>query len=113
LFFLQRLAKLNTSVGAFDRETDGQLMAWCLHQQPGTIGALQVMDSYARRGLGSLVTRALAKKLAEIGRDTLALVDLDNNASIGMFEKLGFQKIGFAYVSWVLPTGGGCQDWID
>jgi ribosomal protein S18 acetylase RimI-like enzyme len=112
LFFLKRLAQWNTSVGAFDHAT-GQLMAWTFHQQPGTMGALQVMTGFERRGLGSLVTRALSKKLAGIGRDTLALVFVDNKASIGMFEKLGFRRIDFAFLSWVLPPGGNNEDWID
>jgi ribosomal protein S18 acetylase RimI-like enzyme len=112
LFLLQRHAKWNSSVGAFDLGT-GQLLAWTFLQQPGTMQALQVIDEYKRRGLGSLVTRALAKELAELGRDTLALVFMENDASIAMFEKLGFQRISLIFSAWVLPTGAIREDWID
>jgi ribosomal protein S18 acetylase RimI-like enzyme len=112
LYFLNRLRELNTNIGAFN--DDGELMAWCFHQQPGTLGALQVQDKFKRQGLGSWVTKSMAKALADdLDRDTVALVDDDNEASKKMFEKLGFQHIDDAYVSRSLPLPGGNSDWVD
>lgn len=52
------------------------------------------MDTeYLNRGLGSLVCKAMSKKLADLNMDTFALVGPSNTASVRMFEKLGFKRL--------------------
>lgn len=65
--------------------------------QAGPLGALQTAESHLRRGLGSLVTKAMIHKLADLDLDTFALVGDTNTVSQNMFEKIGFKKIEEVY----------------
>ncbi|XP_055918700.1 uncharacterized protein LOC129950806 [Eupeodes corollae] len=89
--FISRLVKLNHSIGAYNE--CGELIAWCLLQPTGALGLLQVRDDYKRKGLGSLLVRAMAKINAEKGIETMAAVVEENNASRAMFKSLGFVEI--------------------
>lgn len=96
LFLLARLIEWNPSIGLFQETTD-ELVAWCVRLQGGFLGALQVKDNYQRRGFGSVVTRAIARAIADEGDDVIALVGDCNHASRGMFTKLGFEVIDRCY----------------
>lgn len=71
--------------------------------QAGALGALQVQESFKRRGIGSLVVTAMAKVLANKNMDTFALVGNTNESSKKMFEKLGFSRNDNAYWLRTLP----------
>lgn len=60
-----------------------------------------------RQGLGSLITRAISSKIAKQGHDVTALVNKNNTASCGMFERLGFKVIDTAYWLRTFPTKKG------
>lgn len=60
--------------------------------------ALQTLENYQKRGFGSLVTKALAKKVAELGHDSYTTIYDDNVASQNLFEKIGFQSKGRTYM---------------
>ncbi|XP_055920168.1 uncharacterized protein LOC129951846 [Eupeodes corollae] len=89
--FVDRLVRLSQNIGAYDE--NGNLVAWCLVLPLGGLGLLQVLDSHKRKGLGSLVVKAMAKMNAEKGLETMAPVLDGNIASQTMFERLGFRKI--------------------
>ncbi|EDW29266.1 GL18506 [Drosophila persimilis] len=93
--FVRRLIRYNENVGAYD-ET-GKLVAWCLRLPIGALGLLQVLESHKRLGLGSLMVRALSKKINDLGESVVAPVVTQNSASRGMFEKIGFQPIDKVY----------------
>lgn len=95
LFFLKRLIDWNPNIGAFTE--DGTLVSWCFRLQAGPLGALQTAETHFRQGLGSLVTKAMIHKLADLNLDTFALVGIANTASQNMFEKIGFKKIEKVY----------------
>ncbi|XP_075154032.1 uncharacterized protein LOC142227389 [Haematobia irritans] len=103
LFLIQRLIDWNTNMGVYKEETN-ELVAWCLRLQGGFLGALQVKDNYKRLGLGSVVTRATSRRLAEQGNDVMALVNETNLPSRGMFEKLGFVVTDRCYWLRTFPT---------
>ncbi|XP_059617251.1 uncharacterized protein LOC132262125 [Phlebotomus argentipes] len=111
LFFLQRLIAWNPNVGAYTR--DGKLVAWCFLLQAGALGALQVDEGYQRRGLGSLVARAMIRKLCDQGIETFAFVNVDNTASKRMFERLDFERTDFIYWLRTLPTDPSIPPWSD
>lgn len=94
-FFVKRLIEWNPNIGAFDE--NNELMGWCLRLQAGPLGALQVRKKFMRRGVGSLVTSAMCKILANDDMDTFALVGDHNFASQNMFVKLGFKHVDDAY----------------
>ncbi|XP_050078276.1 uncharacterized protein LOC126565171 [Anopheles maculipalpis] len=111
LFFLQRLAAWNANAGLYECST-GKLVAWCFRLQAGPLGALQVDTEYLRRGFGSVVAIATAKKIAALGHDCFGLVNVANEPSKRMFEKIGFKQDGKAYWVRTIPTVPD-YDWED
>jgi GNAT superfamily N-acetyltransferase len=109
-FFLRRLINWNPNVGAFNDK--GELMAWCFRLQAGPLGALQVDEKFKRQGLGTLVTKAMIKQLADLGQDTFALVGKDNEPSKKMFENIGFENIDDVYWLRTFSRTGGIE-WED
>lgn len=103
LFFLTRLIEWNANIGAYNKSTN-ELVAWCFRLQAGPLGALQVLPSQYRKGLGSVVTKNMCKQLAAIGHDTFAFVNATNIPSKTMFEKLGFKHIDTGYWLRTFPT---------
>lgn len=94
-FFIKRVIQWNPNIGAFNEKNE--LMGWCVRLQAGPLGALQVSKKFMRRGIGSLVTLAMCKILANNDMDTFALVGDKNFASQNMFTKLGFKHIDEAF----------------
>ena len=60
----------------------------------GLVGGLETDKHHYGNGFGSLVTRVLASKIAEMGDDVYAAIYLDNVPSHSLFKKLGFKPIG-------------------
>ncbi|XP_050082232.1 uncharacterized protein LOC126569294 [Anopheles aquasalis] len=110
LFFLQRLAAWNPCVGLYEQST-GKMVAWCFRLQAGALGALQVDPDYLRRGFGTVVTIAIAKKVAALGHDCYALVNGTNIPSRRMFQGLGFEHTDEAY--WVRTVPTVANEWED
>lgn len=108
-FFLKRLINWNPNIGVYTKQ--GELVAWSFRLQAGFLGALQVKDSYKRRGLGSLVVKVMAKKLAAMGHDTTALVGEANLPSRKLFESLGFKLLDTAY--WLRTYPLNDFHWVD
>lgn len=63
----------------------------------GLFSCLQTHDNYRKHGFGSLVTKALAKKVAEMGHDSYAGIADENISSKRLFEKIGFKAAGRLY----------------
>lgn len=132
LKLIQLLIEMNTNVGLYDQAT-GQLCAWCLRfvgyeyvkptrieflhlyrLQSGFLGALEVLHTHQRRGLGLVVAAAIAKRIAnDLNHDVTALVNLNNAAACKVFAKLGFMLIEGEHYYWsmCLPTEGGSINW--
>ncbi|KAM8716710.1 hypothetical protein ACLKA7_003562 [Drosophila subpalustris] len=73
LRLIQMLIEHNSNVGLYLKET-GQLCAWCLRLQSGFLGALEVLQSHQRRGLGAIVAAAISQRIAnELNHDVTAL----------------------------------------
>lgn len=66
--------------------------------QTGLVWALQTDEKYFGHGYGSLVTKVVSKKIAEIGHDVYSDILEMNYASRGLFEKLGFKCVGKLYL---------------
>ncbi|XP_017116962.1 uncharacterized protein LOC108138914 [Drosophila elegans] len=93
--FVRSLIKYNVCLGAYD--DSGKLVAWCLRLPIGGLGLLQVLESHKRLGLGSLLVKAMAKKISALGDQVMAPVVTKNIASRNMFEKIGFRSIDITY----------------
>lgn len=109
-FLVNRLIEFNPNIGAFNK--DNELMGWCLRLQSGPLGALQVRQQFMRKGIGTLLTIAMCKILANMDMDTFALVDPPNIASQIVFAKLGFKKTDETYWLRTSPIDGAFK-WND
>lgn len=60
----------------------------------GGLGILHTMASHRRMGLGSLVSKAASKALAEQGLDVHCNIVFPNPASDAALKAIGFKRIG-------------------
>lgn len=91
--FISYLIEYHLSIGLFD--DSNELLAWCLRYDNGSLAMLQVGDQHMRKGFGSLITKAISKKIAvEFDSDVTAMIVTENQTSINMFTKLGFVATG-------------------
>lgn len=74
-----------------------------LSLQNGMMGALQTDDGYTGHGYGSLVTKCLSKKIAEMGFDVNVEISENNTPSRSLFSKLGFKFV--EKVGWIITKG--------
>lgn len=94
--FIEFMIENNTNVGLFN-ET-GELVAWCLRLSFGSLAAMQVDENHLRKGYGTIVTKAISKKIAsDYNSDITANVIGANFKSLNLFNKLGFKDIDKNY----------------
>ncbi|EDV54800.1 uncharacterized protein LOC6549429 isoform X2 [Drosophila erecta] len=113
LKLIQMLIAYNTNVGLYEKES-GSLCAWCLRLQSGFLGALEVLPTHQRRGLGLVVAAAISKAIAaDLQQDITALVNMNNTAACRVFEKLHFKLIQGEHYYWsmIRPAEGGQISW--
>lgn len=101
--YLAKLIEMNKCYGLFLKSTD-ELVCCAFKTAIGQIGMLQTMDEFKRKGYGSLVTRIIAKSLAEEGIQPFATITENNEASKEMFNKIGFQFLWFS--NYILVSTG-------
>lgn len=89
---IKNLIRFNDNLGAFNES--GELVAWILKREYGTVGMLYVLDSQRSMGLGSKLTKNFVKLLGDKGMDSTVSIFSNNSASNKIFFKLGFKKIG-------------------
>ncbi|XP_041674364.1 uncharacterized protein LOC108105702 [Drosophila eugracilis] len=90
LSFIARQIVFSTSVGLY-KDEDNELVAWCIRAQDGLLAVLQVKPTYKRRGFGVMIVKEFSRREALLGRDIITEVIPENNASLGLFKKLGFK----------------------
>lgn len=82
----------NIHLGLYNE--NGELVAWCLRMDFGTLAVLQVDDNHLRKGYGSIIAKAISKKIAEeCDIDITTNIVLSNFKSVNLFDKLGFHDI--------------------
>lgn len=83
-----RIASGN-ALGIFE---GGELAAWILTHDEGTIGMLHVMPEYRRKGYAAALTGELIHRLRSQGRLPFAHIHKNNDKSLSLFTKLGFVR---------------------
>lgn len=68
------------------------------------LGAIQVVNDQLGKGYGSIVCRAITKKLGEMGEDVFAAVGEHNIPSNKMFTRAGFTVTDRVYWLRTIPT---------
>ncbi|XP_017471424.1 PREDICTED: uncharacterized protein LOC108362791 [Rhagoletis zephyria] len=95
-YIVERNIKYNLTLGAYHHDS-GELCAWVLYSELGTIAFLYVKAPYRRRGLAEVLVRQLCRALADQDHDAMAHIEDTNEASTKLFTKLGFQAIEYNY----------------
>lgn len=91
--FIAYSIKYHLNVGIFN--DDDELLAWSLRYDNGSLGVLQVDENHLRKGLGSLIAKAISRKIAvEEDCDVISLIVHKNVKSLNMFKKIGFTEAG-------------------
>lgn len=60
----------------------------------GLVGILQTDENHSGKGYGSLVIRAISRKIAETGDNGYVGILEQNIQSRSIFEKMGYKRIG-------------------
>lgn len=92
--YLAMLLELNGGFGVFLGDNNNEMAAWIVKHCLGHIGMLQTKEEHTHKGYGRLVTQFLIEEIRREGHYPFATIHSNNIASIRMFEKLGFCKIG-------------------
>jgi ribosomal protein S18 acetylase RimI-like enzyme len=101
--YLERLiASGLPSICLYDQ--DGRIMAYEMYKVYGALGFLYVKPAYRRRGYGLLVTSLLLKHSLDTGKPMYVHVDIENDVSLQLHTKLGFQIVGKAVYLPFMPT---------
>jgi len=92
LSFIEYMIEYNTNIGLFNES--GELIAWCLRLDFGSLAALQVDENNLRKGYGEIVTKVISKKIAdECDADITSNIVHKNIKSLNLFNKLGFKVV--------------------
>jgi tRNA (guanine37-N1)-methyltransferase len=86
--------------GAF---RDGELAGFIGLHEEGSMGMLEVLPAFRRMGVGTLLIALLCGKLMERGLTPFSQFTVDNLASRGLHEAMGF-SISTELVYWLEPT---------
>lgn len=82
----------NPNVALFNEA--GEMVAWCLKLDFGSLGLLQVDENHRRKGYGEIVAKAITKKIAsECNEDITSNILPTNFKSLNLFEKLGYENV--------------------
>jgi len=76
----------------------GELAAWALTHEDGSMGFLHVREKFRGQGMARTLTTAVAARLLRVGVQPFMHIVKSNRASIGLTESMGF-------------TRGGDYDW--
>lgn len=67
----------------------------------GTIGLVEVIDQYRRQGIAQMLETYLMDKLIKSGELVYLQVEVDNESSMRLHEKLGYQR-GDDIITWYM-----------
>ena len=88
-------------LGAFD---NGQLAGFIGYHREGSVGMLEILPAFRRRGLGYLLEAAAINRQIARGLPAYCHVFIDNLASQGLQKKLGLVASQTRCV-WMVPDG--------
>jgi ribosomal protein S18 acetylase RimI-like enzyme len=84
---------------ALQLKTHDSYVGWSVEQHYGGIGMLFVHPEFRRQGFASTLVKLMARRAIDKGIDPFAIIEVQNNKSRQLFEKLEFEII--CIVHWV------------
>lgn len=111
----ERLIEKLPSYGIFS--VSGELAAWMVQSYYGAMFSMQTKPEFRRKGYGIYLARYLTKVVYDRGYLPFVVIRPENDASLGLYAKLGFKKHFETVRAILLPTeraaegqGGGTED---
>ncbi|VEN59755.1 unnamed protein product [Callosobruchus maculatus] len=86
----ERLIEKLPCYGVFS--TSGDLAAWMVQSYYGAMFSMQTRPEYRRKGYGLILAKYLTKLVIERGYIPFVVIRPENDASKGLYTKLGFKK---------------------
>ncbi|CAH2018884.1 unnamed protein product [Acanthoscelides obtectus] len=86
----ERLIEKLPCYGIFS--TSGDLAAWMVQSYYGAMFSMQTRPEYRRKGYGLVLAKYLTKLVTERGYIPFVVIRPENDASKGLYTKLGFKK---------------------
>lgn len=96
---VRHFAELMRKKGIFGAIVDNKLAGFIGLHDDGSIGMLEVLDGYRRRGIGLALERFIINYVMTFGRVPICDVFADNAASVAMQQKLGMTAAN-GYTFW-------------
>ncbi len=69
-----------------------QLVAWVYQHDDGSVGGLNVLEYYRRKGLAKAVCIDIVNKIVEVNGFAICQIENNNTSSINLFKSLGFKE---------------------
>lgn len=94
----ESLTQIRRNIEDFDTSCiriDGELAAWCLVHEDGSLGPLYTKEEFRRKGLGALVSARLMQKLVSKGKTPFVHIVHDNTNPLALVAK--FPQMAFTH----------------
>ena len=99
-YSVKDIENIMRNMGVFGAIVDGKLAGFIGRHNDGSMGMLEVFDTFRRRGIGQELEKFLIGYIMTFMRVPHCDVYLDNPASLALQEKLGLTPSG-GYTFWV------------
>jgi GNAT superfamily N-acetyltransferase len=93
--------KKRLKAGMLGAYVDGELAGFIGTHTEGSIGLLEVLPAYRRRGLALLLETAMMRRQQALGRVPFAQIKAGNEASIALHNKLGMEVMQEPSLCWL------------
>lgn len=99
-YTVERIAGIMRTKGIFGAIANGKLAGFIGRHSDGSMGMLEVFESFRRRGIAAALEKFLITYVMTFGRIPVCDVFTDNPASMALQQKLGLTK-GIGYTYWI------------
>ena len=91
------------STGLFLKENN-ELVSWLVCHPPFGMGLLHTLEDHRRCGYATLITKYMAKRMAQSGYQPFAGIIVGNETSVRFFKSLGFRLLCSANALFMTPS---------
>lgn len=103
----KRLIEKLPSYGVFS--SSGELAAWMIQSYYGAMFSMQTKPDFRRKGYGIYLAKYLTKVVTDRGYLPFVVIRPENDASKGLYTKLGFKKHFETVRAILLPRDGKAE----
>lgn len=93
--------KERLKAGMLGAYVNGELAGFIGTHPEGSIGLLEVLPAFRRRGLAMVLESAMMQRQQSLGRVPYAHIKLNNEASVALHKKLGMEVTDEASLCWL------------